>query len=275
MPTHAPAATSTSPPRDPASVLAASTFSAGMRLLPADLQSDTRQLYHLLRTIDDLVDEGNTQAQRRVQAIEHWTNHQDTDTPETRILNHLSRRHQLPTKALLEFCEGMRHDLAHNTIEDETDLERYCQQVGGSIGIILAYLFGTKHPAAEHKMAALGRAFQRTNILRDIDEDREHGRLYIARTTIQRYGPPTPGARKALLQNQIARADRLYDEGLGAIPMLMRGQRGMALATALYREILRQLERTGYGQTPGRVQVPRWRVHLIGAQHRLTLYREA
>ncbi len=260
--------------RDPASDLASSTFSAGIRLLPRDLQADARQLYYLLRTIDDLVDEGDPQAEQRVEAIERWAHHHEADTPETRILTYLSRRYPLPPQALLEFCEGMRHDLTQTAVEDEDDLERYCQYVGGSIGVVLAKMFGTSHPDGEGKMATLGRAFQRTNILRDIDEDLAHGRLYVARTTIERFGPPSPGERKDLLRDQIARADRLYDEGLEAIPLLIRGQRGMALAAALYREILRQIERAGYGRTAGRVAVPARRIRTLTAKHRLARYRD-
>ena len=135
-------------------------------------------------------------------------------------------------------------------------------------------MFGTSHPDGESKMAPLGRAFQRTNILRDIDEDLAHGRLYIARTTIERFGLPSPGAREELLRDQIARADQLYDEGLDAIPLLTRGQRGMALAAALYREILRQIEQAGYGRTAGRVTVPARRIRQLTTKHRLTRYRD-
>lgn len=255
-----------------ASVLDSSTFGAGIRLLPGDLQRDARLLYRILRTIDDLVDEKDPQAARRVEAIERWAHNQNADTPETRILIDLSRRYLMPRQAISEFCEGMRYDLAPTAIEDEDDLERYCQYVGGAVGIALAKMFGTSHPDGEIKMAILGRAFQRTNILRDIDEDRAHGRLYISHTTIERFGFPVPGARKKLLQDQIARADRLYEEGLGAIPLLTRGRRGMALSAALYREILRQIERDEYGHFSGRVPVPVWRRRLLIAKHRLRRY---
>ncbi len=267
-------ASTTQPQRDPASALASSTFSAGIRLLPRDLQADARQLYYVLRTIDDLVDEEDPLAEQRVEAIERWAHRQDSDTPETRILTDLSQRYPLSPQALLEFCEGMRHDLAQTAIEDEDDLERYCQYVGGSIGLVLAKMFGTSHPACERKMATLGRAFQRTNILRDIDEDLAHGRFYIARTTIERFGLPSPGAREELLRDQIARADQLYEDGLGAISLLTRGGRGMALAAALYREILRQIEQAGYGRTAGRVTVPARRVRLLTAKHRLRRYQD-
>lgn len=117
-------------------------------------------------------------------------------------------------------------------------------------------------------MATLGRAMQVTNILRDIDEDRAHGRVYIPRTLIERFGFPTPGAREPLLRELIARADALYEEGEGAIPLLRGGRAAMALSAALYREILRQIERDGFGRRPGRAVVPTWRRQQLIARHR-------
>jgi 15-cis-phytoene synthase len=255
--------------RDPAAVLASSTFSAGLLLLPAALQADARRLYHVLRTVDDLVDEHHPRAEQRVAAIERWARGEAVDTPETRTLADLARRYPISRDALLGFCKGMRHDLAGAVIETESDLELYCQYAGGTVGIMLAGLLGATHPDGERKMAALGAAMQWTNILRDIDEDLAHGRLYIARRTIERFGFPTPGAREDLLSDQIARADALYEEGLGAIPLLANGRRAMALSAALYREILRQIEREGYGRKPGRATVPAWRRNLLITQHRL------
>jgi 15-cis-phytoene synthase len=258
----------TAPRHDTASALDASTFSVGFGLLPPDLKTDAIMLYKVLRLIDDLVDERDPCAPQRVAAIEQWADHHSTDTPETRTLTALSQRHQLPRHALSEFCAGMRHDLAQTKIETEDDLERYCQYVGGSIGAILANMLNATHNA-EKGMTVLGRAAQRTNILRDIDEDHANSRHYIARTTIERFGSPAPGAREALLRDQIKRADQLYDQGLHAIPYLPRGRRAIALSAALYREILRQIERDGFGRTPGRTIVPAWRTRLLTAQYRL------
>jgi phytoene synthase len=256
--------------RDPASVLAASTFSSGVRLLPDGLQTDARRLYHMLRTIDDLVDEEDPQAAQRVDAIERWARGEKApDTPETRTLTDLSDRYPLSPDTVTEFCKGMRHDLAGTSIKTEEDLELYCHYVGGTVGIMLAGLLGTTHPDGETKMDVLGTAMQWTNILRDIDEDLAHGRVYIAQTTIERFGFPNPGAREALLRDQIKRADALYEKGLSAIPLLQNGRRAMGLATILYREILRQIERGGYGHKPGRATVPAWRKRLLTAKYRL------
>jgi 15-cis-phytoene synthase len=248
-----------------------STLAPGLRLLPTKIRGDVYRLYDVLRKLDDLVDDDRPEAAQHLDAVEAWTHGEPADTYETRILADLAQRHELPKPALLEFCQGMRHDIARVVIRTEEDLELYSQRAGGSVGIMLARVLGSTDPEAETKMATLGRAMQRTNILRDIDEDATHNRLYIAQSTIDRFGAPTPGARADLIRDQIASADALYEQARGATSMLASGQRGMALCTTLYREILRQIERTGYGHTPGRVIVPAWRRRLLIVKHCLRL----
>ena len=247
----------------------ASTFAPGLRLLPADVRSDVYRLYHVLRTLDDLVDEDQPQAAERVDAVERWARGEQVDSPETRLLADLSERRTLMPEAFLEFCQALKHDIARSAIETEDDLELYCQRSAGSTGVMLAELLGNSAPEAKAKMATLGRAVQLTNILRDIDEDLSHNRVYIARTTIERFGPPLPGAREELLRDQIARADDLYEQAASVLPLLSRDKRGIGLCAALYREILRQIEREGFGQRSGRAVVPAWRRRLILARYRL------
>lgn len=236
--------------RDAVSGVDSSTFGEGVRLLPGVLQDDVRQLYYVLRTIDDLVDDAHPDAPSRLGAVERWAHGTRATTKETTILNGLAARHDFDLAALLEFCDGMRHDLAGKEVANEAALERYCQQAGGSVGVLLAGLLGGESPECTSKMATLGRAMQRTNILRDIDDDYANGRVYIAKTTIRRYGFPVAGARESLLRDQIARADVLYERGLPAIDMLSNGREAMGLATTLYREILREIEHNEYEIDP-------------------------
>lgn len=244
------------PRRDPAAVLAASTFSVGLLLLPPNLQRDARELYKLLRTIDDLVDEQHPDASHRVDALEQWSEGSRASTPETHTLERLTEAYPISHDAVYGFCEGMRHDLEHAEIDTEADFERYCQLAGGTVGVMLCGLLGTRHPDAEQKMETLGAAMQWTNILRDIDEDLANGRLYIPQSTIQQFGFPHPGNREQLLKDQIPRVDALYTEGMSAIALLDHGQRAIGVSGTLYREILRQLECAGYGRNPGRVKIP-------------------
>ena len=108
-------------------------------------------------------------------------------------------------------------------------------------------------------------AMQRTNILRDIDEDLAAGRVYVARETVLRFGGLRPGAREGLLRDQIARADALYERGCAGCPA-RQGRPAVAAAAAMYREILRQIERDGYGARPGRAVVPRRRKLVVAAR---------
>lgn len=245
----------------------ASTLAPGLCLLPPDIRADVYRLYDVLRTLDDLVDDDRPEAQARVNAVERWAREESADTHETRILIELSLRYEMPRQAFLDFCGGMWHDIARAVIHTEEDLERYCQQAGGSVGIMLDPILGGSGVEAATKLATLGRAVQRTNILRDIDEDAAHGRVYIARSTVERFGAPIPGARAELMRDQIARADALYERVGDVASLLTHGQYGVALCTSLYREILRQIERDGYGRVPGRAVVPASRRRLLIAEH--------
>jgi phytoene synthase len=249
-----------------------STFAPAMQLLPGQTRTDVRTLYGVLRTIDDLVDNDDPRAPDRVQALERWARGWAPSSPEAHALAELASRHPLPHEQLGEFCRGMRHDIARETIADNADFDRYCQQAGGSVGIVLAVILGAAGPEedrAKSGMAALGRAMQVTNILRDIDEDLAAKRVYISQTAIERFGFPAPGAREELLRDHIARADALYEQGLPAIGLLARGAEAMALSAALYREILREIERQRFGRKPGRVVVPVSRRRVLIAEHRL------
>ena len=236
----------------------ARTFSIACRLLPRHLRDDVYLLYLAFRTLDDLVDYGHAEAHERVAAMLSWCDGGAPGSPEARLLEHLASRHPVPRHAMRSFCEGMLQDIAGPQLETEADVDAYCYRVAGTVGVVMAALLGTRGDAerARAAAAALGMAMQRTNILRDIDEDGGRGRVYLAAETVTRFGGSlAPGRREALLRDQIARADALYDRGLGGIPMLASGGRAVAAAAAMYREILRQIEREGYGARPGRVVV--------------------
>ena len=255
----------------------ARSFSLAARLLPNQIRNDVELLYLVLRTLDDLVDVdvragGSTRdaAERRIAAIETWASGEKIGASaggapdvsrELLILDDLARRHpDLPRDAVHDFLAGMRADLAGPQIETDQDAAHYCYQVAGTVGRLMASMLGVTpghEREADRAARALGSAMQRTNILRDIDEDLANGRVYLSATSLRAHnidpdatsGPTSLRAadRGELLRDEIARADAEYDEGLNGIRYLTHGGRSIRAAALLYREILRQIERDGYG----------------------------
>ncbi len=141
--------------------------------------------------------------------------------------------------------------------------------MAGTVGVVMASVLGVRDlELARGPAAALGMAMQRTNILRDIDEDLAAGRVYVARESVLRFGGLRRERARALLRDQIARADALYERGCAGLALLGNGRRAVAAAAAMYREILRQIERDGYGARPGRAVVPRRRKLVVAARAR-------
>ena len=247
----------------------ARTFALACKLLPRALRDDVYLLYLVFRTLDDLVDDGDPRAGERIAAVEAWSAGEPPGSREARLLADLARRHPLPRATMADFCAGMRDDLRGIAIATEAELDEYCYRVAGTVGVVMSAVLGATDPAAAHHASALGQAMQRTNILRDIDEDLGAGRVYLARETLERFGwatVPPPAQREALLRDQIARADALYDVGMAGIALLPCGRRAIAAAGAMYREILRQIERDGYGSEAGRAIVSRKRKLLVAAR---------
>jgi phytoene synthase len=245
----------------------ARSFGLATRLLPRDVRDDVYRLYLVFRCLDDLVDEHRPEARARVEAVEAWCDSGAIGSREAELLAELATRHAIPRAAIRDFCAGMRFDLDGGFNESEADVDRYCHRVAGTVGLTMASMLGARGAAAERAAAALGMAMQRTNILRDIDEDLAVGRIYLARATLARFGGGLePGRRSALMRDQIARADALYEHGIAGIALLPRGRRGVAAAAAMYREILRQIEREGYGARPGRAVVSPPRRIVIAAR---------
>ena len=249
----------------------ARSFALAARFLPRDVRDDINLLYLALRRLDDLVDleapSGSAQradAQQRLAAIRTWINTgavADAGGDELAIFVDLQRRTPtLPTDAIGAFLDGMESDLAGPVMESDADLDLYCYQVAGTVGRLMAALLGVRggdDAQADRAARALGAAMQRTNILRDIDEDLANGRVYLPATALRRVGldpaaasGPTSlrdGDRRALYRAEIARADAEYEVGVAGIRHLLNGGRSIRVAGHLYREILRQIERDGYG----------------------------
>ena len=135
-------------------------------------------------------------------------------------------------------------------------LESYCYHVAGVVGLIMSRVFGLEDEGAGRQAVMMGNAMQLTNILRDVGEDWERGRIYLPREDMERFGYSekdlAAGAVnenfRELMRFEIARARDLYRRGAeGLCRLPADGSRATAAAmAALYSGILKAIERQGY-----------------------------
>jgi phytoene synthase len=236
----------------------AHTFALATRLLPRDLRDDVYLLYLVCRRLDDLVDEHHHEAARRLAEVRAWAGGGPATGREEQILEGLVERYpRMPKEAIADFCDGQAFDLDPAPIQTEAELDRYAYQVAGTVGRLMVAMLDPLTPEADDSGRALGIAMQRTNILRDIDEDLVNGRVYIPAETqrLTHVRDLARDDRRRLLKVEIAIADDWYDRGLRVVDQIRRGQFAVRAASSMYREILREIER----KDRPRAIVPAWR----------------
>jgi 15-cis-phytoene synthase len=176
------------------------------------------------------------------------------------------RAYRIPREYFDELLNGVAMDLTPRTFATWGDLELYCYRVASVVGLIMTHIFGATSSAALQHAAALGKAMQLTNILRDVGEDHRMGRLYLPVEDLQSFGVTagmiaagsvTPEVT-ALLQFEIARARTLYAEGQKGIPMIPDDGSHFStlMMSSMYARILDAIEHNGYDVFSKRAHVP-------------------
>ena len=170
---------------------------------------------------------------------------------------HTARTYRIPLSLFEEFLAAMRMDLTVTDYPDRAALNRYMRGSAEVIGLQMLPILGTVGPLDDAKPTAeaLGRAFQLTNFLRDINEDLQRNRIYLPAdelaafgvdrdllTWCQRNARTDPRVRQALAaQHAITRA--IYREAHKGIALLAPQSRPcVSTAFTLYAEILDRIE---------------------------------
>jgi phytoene synthase len=167
----------------------ARNFAYGIRLLPPPKRRGLAVVYAFARRIDDIGD-GTMPAQEKISALDAARqqildlSRPPADDPVLLALADVERNFPVPVLAFGELIDGCVADVRGNSYQSFDDLLYYCRCVAGSIGRLSLGIFGTRPdagPTAETIELAdsLGVALQLTNILRDIREDHQNGRVYL------------------------------------------------------------------------------------------------
>lgn len=244
------------------------TFAMASGLLPRAKRRAVRALYAFCRISDDLVDRPDADPHA---ALAAWRARAVAPRPPADDLVAVAwadtrRRYGIPIGFALQLLEGVSRDLVASRYATFDDLAGYCYGVASTVGLMTMHIIGYAGAAALPYAVKLGVALQLTNILRDVGEDWEAGRVYLPQDELRAHGLSeadlaagrVDGRWRALLAEQIARARRLYAEALPGVDLLHRdGRFAIAAAAELYRGILDDIEAAGG-------DVFRRRAHLTG-----------
>ena len=249
---------------------AGTSFYWAMRLLPRDRRDGMYAIYAFCREIDDIADDTGPPAPKQA-ALAAW--HAEIDAL------YAGQPRQIVARALLDPVEryGLRQEDFHAVIDgmemdavedirapDLAILDLYCGRVAGAVGHLSVHVFGDASPAAHSVADHLGRALQLTNILRDLDEDAQRGRLYLPREILERHGisstdplrvlrhPALPAACRELAMVALGH----FDEAAQTMTRCSRwAMRPAAVMGAFYRALLDALLREGWRDPSSRVSL--------------------
>lgn len=231
----------------------AANFYYGIRLLPVPKRRALCAVYAFARRVDDVGD-GDLPAAEKLAALESARREIDdvargmVSDPVLVALTDARSRYPIPLDPLRELVDGVEMDVHGTRYATIDDLLLYCRRVASSVGRLCVSIFGTEHEeVALPRADALGVAMQLTNILRDVLEDLERGRVYLPAEDLERYGCDLEGGSLdrfgELVRFEAGRARGWFAEGLRLLPLLDRRSAATVAAMAgIYLRILSRIE---------------------------------
>jgi phytoene synthase len=244
----------------------AKNFGYGIRLLRVPERQALSSVYALARRIDDIGDGTADPTQKLVElsAVRDSLHPipPDTEDPVLVAVDAATRRYHLPLEAFDELIDGCERDVRGTSYATFDDLVVYCRLVAGSIGRLSLAVFGATDPRAVSLADDLGVALQLTNILRDVLEDRENGRVYLPEEDARALGCPPDlsgdaGPVADLVAFECARVHEWFERGLQLLPLLNRRSRACVGAMAgIYHRLLFHIERDPMAVTQRRISLP-------------------
>lgn len=261
----------------------AKNFSYGIRLLPGPKRRALSAVYAFARRVDDIGDgdlpDGEKLRQLDLARNQVHSAHVQSSDAVLVALADASRRMPLPLAAFDELIDGCEADVRGIRYRTFDELVAYCRCVAGSIGRLSLGVFGTTDLAtASPRADALGVALQLTNILRDVREDLQNGRVYLPQEDLQRFGvrlemdedarfTDEPDVLAALVRFQAQRCEEWYREGLRLLPLLDRRSRACCASMAgIYHELLEHIAGSPGAAMAGRMSLPAWQKATVAAR---------
>ena len=258
--------------------------------LPAHKRDAMCAVYAFMRHADDISDDESKDPATRREELADWTaawrDGEDTADPVFVAVRDTQRRFDIPNELLEQLIHGTAMDVQPevagrdadglNTFATFAQLYQYCYYVASVVGLVCIRIFGYSSPTAEKLAEETGIAFQLTNILRDVREDAERGRVYIPEDDLKgsgtnavelahvKTGRELTEPQRLALAGIARRARAYYHSADRLLPLISADSRpALRVLVNIYSRLLQRIEEQRFDVFTARVQVPTWRKVLI------------
>ena len=250
----------------------AKNFYYAFRLLRPEQRDAMCAIYAFMRHCDDLSDDPESTDKSLVaQSISIWRMDLDNslkgrlaDSPIWPAFCDTVQRYSIPHRFFHEMIDGVMSDIEPREIETWDELYRYCYQVASVVGMTIIHIFGFESVRALLLAEKCGVAFQLTNILRDVREDAEMGRVYLPREDLRRFGVNTEQIRlgiendrfRSLMKFEASRAWACYEESEPLSDLIeKKSRRSLWALREVYTRLLMRIEKSNYSVLTQRISV--------------------
>ena len=241
----------------------ARNFAYGIMVLPKAKRRAIAAIYAFAREVDDIADgdAAPDEKRRRLEELHGRLDAPPGDEAMWVALADARARYPISAQALHDFVDGGLIDLDRQRYDTFAELRDYCAHVAGAVGVACIGVYGADQPQVAE---TLGIALQLINVMRDVREDWELGRVYLPQDELASHGireqdiaagRVTP-AWQSLMAYQAARARNYLDEGLGLLRHLDRRSAAcVGTFAGLYRATLERIEASGFDVFDGKPQL--------------------
>jgi phytoene synthase len=258
-----------------------SSFYAAMRIMPQAEREAMFAIYKFCRLVDDIADDGTRARPQRAAELDAWRAdlaalYDGKPAGHAAFLAQPVKAFGLRQADFLAVIDGMAMDVAEDIrAPDTATLDLYCDRVAAAVGRLSTRIFGMDEEPGLELAHELGRALQLTNILRDLDEDAEMGRLYLPGELLKQAGIDTTDPSAAIGDPRVddacrALAARTLEHFAAADRLIRSRPRGRLLAPkmmeAVYRAMLKDMLAQGWAPPRRRVRIAKPRLLLIVAR---------
>jgi 15-cis-phytoene synthase len=251
----------------------ARNFAYGIRVLPREKRRAISAVYAFARRVDDVADGELPTAEKRerLHGLRRALDEPPSD-PMFVALADARSRFGIPDQPLHDLVDGGLQDTEQDRYADFGELHGYCRHVAGAVGVACVAVYGSEDVV---RAETLGVALQLINIIRDVREDWELGRVYLPQDELAAYGVSEDdiaagraGAEwRALLSFQASRARAYLDEGLELLDSLdSRSAACVSTFAGLYGTTLNRIEARGFDVFDGSLRLsPLTKLRIVGA----------